>query len=255
MRLTPLPALADNYIWLLVDETGGAVVVDPGASGPVLAAADQGVRPMAVLLTHHHPDHVGGVADLLRRWPDLPVLAPCDDRITQATQRVADGERVELEGWAFDVLAVPGHTRSHVAFHGHGLLFSGDTLFSLGCGRLFEGTPEQMLASLDRLAALPGETLVCCGHEYTLANAAFAQAVEPDNAALRHRAGEAARLRGAGEPSVPARLSDERDCNPFLRIDQPTVRAAVVAHLGAEEPTDRIAVFAALRRWKDDFRP
>lgn len=254
MLLQPLPAFTDNYIWTLRESPAGApIVVDPGDAAPVLAMADAtGVAPAALLLTHHHPDHVGGAAELLRRWPSLPVFAPVDDRIEAPCQRVRDGDTVEAGPWRFEVLAVPGHTLSHVAFHGHGLLFCGDTLFSLGCGRLFEGTPGQMLASLDRLAALPPLTRVCCGHEYTLANAAFAAAIEPGNAALHRRTAEARALRDRDAPTLPALLADELAANPFLRVDAPAVRAAVAARLG-RMPADRVETFAELRRWKDGF--
>jgi len=251
MRLHPLPAFADNYIWLLEGGDGGTIVVDPGDAAPVLAACER--QPAAVLLTHHHHDHIGGTADLLRRWPELPVLAPEDERIELPCRRVGDGGQVEVAGWTFDVLAIPGHTVSHIAFSARGVLFCGDTLFSLGCGRLFEGTPAQMLASLERLAALPGDTRICCGHEYTLANAAFARQVDPDNPALRRRTEDASAMRDAGLPTLPALLADERAANPFLRIDAPAVRAALTARLG-REPADRVEAFAELRRWKDGFR-
>ncbi len=253
MRLTALPALQDNYIWALVDDDGNAVVVDPGDAAPVLAAAGNGLWPAGVLLTHHHPDHCGGVAALRERWPTLPVFAPEDPRIAYATERVGEGDRVRVNRWEFGVVAVPGHTLSHVAFHGQAHLFSGDTLFSLGCGRLFEGSPAQMLASLERLAALPGDTAVCCGHEYTLANAAFAHAVDPDNDALRRRTQEAQAMRHAGRPTLPSTVALERATNPFLRVDAPAIRQAVAARLG-REPQDRVETFAELRRWKDGFR-
>ena len=195
---------------------------------------------------------------LLERWPGLPVFAPEDDRIQEPCRRVVDGERIKAGPGSFDVIAVPGHTRSHVAYYrseagGEGLLFCGDTLFSLGCGRMFEGTAPQMHASLMRLAALPGDTRVCCGHEYTLANAAFALAADPDNPQLQARAAEAAALRAAGKPTLPSLLADERACNPFLRCAEPALHAAAERHTGAR-PADDVAVFAALRQWKDGFR-
>jgi len=252
MPLQALPAFTDNYIWTLADEAGRAVVVDPGEAAPVLRAADAGLQPIAILLTHHHPDHVGGTAALLQRWPALPVFAPHDDRIDVRCRRVAGGDVVDAGEWRFRVLEIPGHTRTHVAFSGHGLVFCGDTLFSLGCGRMFEGTPAQMLASLDALAALPADTRVCCGHEYTLANAAFARVVDPDNAALRRRTEEATAMRDDDRPSLPSLLGDELAANPFLRVDSPAVRAAVAGRLG-REPADRVESFAALRSWKDGF--
>jgi hydroxyacylglutathione hydrolase len=258
MRLLALPAFEDNYIWALVDDDGDALVIDPGEAAPVLASTGMGLWPAAVLVTHHHSDHAGGVAALRERWPTLPVFAPDDARIPDATRRVGDGDRIQLKNWRLSVLAVPGHTSSHVAFHGGGSegpphLFCGDTLFSLGCGRMFEGSPPQMLASLDRLAALPPESLVCCGHEYTLANAAFALAVDPDNPALRHRTEEARAMRHAGRPTLPSTLAQELATNPFLRVDTPAVRTAVARRLG-RAPADRVETFAELRRWKNDFR-
>ncbi|HVR81397.1 MAG TPA: hydroxyacylglutathione hydrolase [Luteimonas sp.] len=258
MRLLPLPAFADNYIWTLSADDGRAVIVDPGEAAPVLAAAANGLRPVAILLTHHHHDHIGGTGALLARWPELPVFAPQDDRIEISCTRVRDGDRVEVDGWRFETLAVPGHTVSHVAFFsdnvgGHGVLFCGDTLFSLGCGRLFEGTPAQMLASLERLAALPAAMKVCCGHEYTLANAAFARVVDPDNPALRRRTQDATAMRQNGLPSLPSTLAEEIAANPFLRVDTAAIHESIAVRLG-HEPQDRIETFAELRRWKDGFR-
>lgn len=253
MRLQPLPALSDNYIWTLAGGDGQGVVVDPGEAAPVLAAADAGLVPQAILLTHHHPDHVGGVAALRQRWPSLRVFGPADERIAPIlTDPVADRGTVSTGSWRFEVLAVPGHTVSHIAFLGHGVLFCGDTLFSLGCGRLFEGTPGDMLGSLDRLAALPADTLVCCGHEYTLANAAFARVVDPGNPALKRRHEEVIAMRDTRRPTLPSTLAEELACNPFLRIDAPAVRAAVSSRLPAAAD-DRVAAFAELRRWKDGF--
>jgi hydroxyacylglutathione hydrolase len=253
MRLLPLPAFQDNYIWALCGDDGTALVVDPGDAAPVLAAAADGLRPVGILLTHHHNDHIGGVPALLARWPDLPVVGPADERVATATARVGQGDVAAVGGWNFEVHAIPGHTVSHIAFHGHGVLCCGDTLFSLGCGRLFEGTPMQMLDSLDRLAVLPPQTEVCCGHEYTVANAAFALKVDPDNAPLRQRSDEAAVQRRAGRPTLPTTLGVELAANPFLRVDAPAIRAAVTSRLG-REPIDRVETFAELRRWKDGFR-
>ena len=249
MTLLALPALADNYIWLLADSGGSALVVDPGESAPVDAAlATSSLRLTAILLTHHHPDHIGAAAELAARH-GATIHAPRDERIASADVRVGDGDRIELAApaFGFDVMAIPGHTLSHVAYVGHGILFCGDTLFSVGCGRLFEGTPEQMLASLERLAALPDATRVCCGHEYTRTNCAFARSLDPANAALAARTAQVDALRAIGMPTVPSTLADERACNPFLRIDAPALREA----LG---DGDRVERFAELRRRKDDFR-
>ncbi|MBO9715359.1 MAG: hydroxyacylglutathione hydrolase [Pseudoxanthomonas sp.] len=252
MRLSVLPAFGDNYIWVLRD-AGRALLVDPGDASPVLAAAAEGLEPAAILLTHHHPDHCGGVSALLERWPALPVFAPDDARIDVPCERIGEGDTLQLLGRATRVMAVPGHTRSHLAYLVDDHVFCGDTLFSLGCGRMFEGTPPQMHDSLQRLAALPGHTRVCCGHEYTLANAAFATEVEPGNPALAARRSEAMLQREAGNPTLPSTMAGERACNPFLRCDVPEVRASAARQLG-RMPADAVETFAALRAWKDTFR-
>lgn len=254
LRAIALPALQDNYIWLLAAPGGDALVVDPGEAAPVLQAAAEGLRPVAIVLTHHHADHVAGARTLADHF-GIPCHAPADDRITAATHRVAHGDRVRVDALdlALDVIGVPGHTLSHVAFHGAGHLFCGDTLFSLGCGRMFEGQPAQFLASLERLAALPADTAVCCGHEYTEANGRFARAAEPDNPTRDRRLDEVRALRARGLPSLPSTMGSERACNPFLRIDQPGILASLAGHLG-HAPRDRAEAFGALRLWKDTFR-
>ncbi len=254
MHLMAIPALADNYIWLLHDDQGNAAVVDPGDADAVeQALARHGLTLRAILLTHHHLDHIGGVEKLQSSHP-VETYAPRDPRIGQANQRVGDGDRVELIEPSIDleVIEVPGHTLSHVAYVGGGFLFCGDTLFSLGCGRLFEGTAQQMLASLDRLSTLPGDTLICCAHEYTAANGRFAREVEPRNLALASRLEDVARRREASMPTLPVSLRDELATNPFLRVDDPAVMAW--AERNGASPGDRIACFAALRGAKDRFQ-
>jgi hydroxyacylglutathione hydrolase len=257
MKLIPLPAFQDNYLWFLHDGRR-ALVVDPGDAGPVRTALDEGgLQLEAILVTHHHPDHVGGV-DALRDATGARVFGPARERIPEPLQRLSEGDAIEVLGLRFEVLDVPGHTAGHIAYHcadfeGAPLLFCGDTLFSGGCGRLFEGTAAQMHDSLAKLAALPGKTRVCCTHEYTLGNLKFATAVEPGNSRLIHYRQQCEERRSRGEPTLPSTIALEREVNPFLRTRVPAVAQAAHARAAVDE-SDEVAVFAALRQWKNEFR-
>jgi hydroxyacylglutathione hydrolase len=256
MELVALPAFSDNYIWMLHDGAR-ALVVDPGDAAVVVHALDaRGLSLAAILVTHHHDDHTGGV-DALRARLTGPVYGPARERIPQPCVPLRDGDHIEVLGLDFAVLDVPGHTAGHIAYlhrpanDAAPLLFCGDTLFSAGCGRLFEGTPAQMHASLDRLGALPGATRVCCTHEYTLSNLRFAHAVEPGNGDVVHHTAWCESERAQGRPTLPSTIERERHINPFLRCDVPAVVASASAH-GARSD-DAVAVFAALREWKNRF--
>ncbi len=256
MTLIALAAFADNYIWMLHDGAR-ALVVDPGDAAPVRAALDaMNLRLAGILVTHHHADHTGGV-DALRAVLDGPVYGPATEHIPTPFVPLRGGDRIELLGLGFEVTDVPGHTAGHIAYRELGnetdpLLFCGDTLFSAGCGRLFEGTPAQMAASLAALATLPEATRVCCTHEYTLSNLRFAAAVEPANAAVAAHQAHCTALREAGSPTLPSTLALERRINPFLRCSEPAVIAAARREGAAND--EPVAVFAALREWKNRFR-
>ncbi|HYF20999.1 MAG TPA: hydroxyacylglutathione hydrolase [Ramlibacter sp.] len=257
MKLVPLPAFQDNYLWVLHDGHR-ALVVDPGDAQPVLAFLRQaGLQLDAILVTHHHADHVGGV-DEVRRATGAPVHGPAAEDIPGPYHALAGGDQVQALGFTWRVVDVPGHTAGHIAYFcddvdGAPLLFCGDTLFSGGCGRLFEGTPAQMLASLDSLSALPAATRVCCAHEYTLSNLRFARAVEPANTELQRYQQHCEALRARNEPTLPSTIGEELRINPFLRARQPGVARAAQAFNGADG-ADAVAVFAAIRQWKNEFR-
>lgn len=254
LTVTPIPAFQDNYLWLLTREgRDTAAIVDPGDAGPVLATLrERGLRLGAILTTHHHGDHVGGVRELLDAYGGIPVYGPARERIPGCSERLAEGDEIEVPGLDFGlrVLDVPGHTAGHIAYVGESLVFCGDTLFAVGCGRLFEGTPAQMHESLSKLAALPDDTRVYCGHEYTENNIRFARRVEPENQDLAAREQETRALRQRDEASLPSHIALEKRTNPFLRVAEAAVIQAASAHAG--KPLDSPeAVFAEVRRWKD----
>ena len=252
----PVPAFADNYIWLITDPPSpAAVVVDPGESSEVLQILDEReLKLAAILVTHHHGDHIGGVGELLRERR-VPVFGPARENIGCVDHQVDDGDLVPLPdlGLDLEVIDVAGHTAGHIAYLGPEFALVGDTLFAGGCGRVFEGTPEQMHASLTRLAGLPGETLVYCAHEYTFANLNFAREVEPYNEALAKRLDAARSARAEGRPTVPSTIAEELETNPFLRCNQSAVIAAAENHSGLDVPAE-VDVFTIIRSWKDGWQ-
>ena len=264
MKIVAIPSLQDNYIWLIYSEKKKlGYIVDPGTAQPVLDMCSQlKIKLIGILLTHHHPDHTGGVGAIvadhnMQEQTHMPVYGPACENIAEVTCALSDNESITLATEKFDVLSIPGHTRGHIAYFSRNLmnnpvLFAGDTLFSSGCGRLFEGTAEIMHQSLMRISHLPDDTLIFCAHEYTENNLKFAITVEPDNPALYQRQQEVLRLRQANQPTIPTTLEQEKKFNPFLRTDQPDVIKAASSYAGyaLQTPVD---VFAALRQWKDNF--
>ena len=264
LRIHPVPAFEDNYLWVAEDGRHAAAI-DPGDEAPVQAFLEaRGLTLAAILVTHHHGDHVGGVEWLAGRW-GCPVFGPAGEKIDGLTARLREGDRITVPGLAIElgVLDVPGHTRGHIAYVGRGaatpvgsdppFVFCGDTLFACGCGRLFEGTPAQMLDSLSKLAALPPTTRVFCAHEYTMGNIRFALAVEPGNGKLVARSERDGAARAAGRPTLPCTIADELDTNPFLRWSSPEVIASASKHAGRPLASP-VEVFAAVREWKNNFR-
>jgi hydroxyacylglutathione hydrolase len=253
MQIHAIPAFRDNYIWALVSGHQAAVV-DPGEAAPVEAfLAARGLELCAVLATHHHADHVGGLPELVRHWR-CPTFGPAHEVPSGIDTRLAEGDRITVPGLELPlgVLDIPAHTAGHIAFFGEAMVFCGDTLFACGCGRVFEGTAAQMADSLGKLARLPAATRVYCGHEYTLANIAFAEAVEPGNRALAERRVREAAKRERAEPTLPSTVAEELATNPFLRCSEPEVVASAERHAG-HRLSDAVAVFAELREWKNAF--
>ena len=255
LEIIPITALKDNYIWVLKNKKNRhAVIVDPSEHEPVLKfIKTEGLIPIAILITHHHWDHVGGIAGLISEY-NLPVYAPKKEMVKGSTNLVAEGDIVNLPELNLDisVLDVPGHTAGAIAYYSERMLFSGDTLFTAGCGRLFEGSPEQMYRSLSKLKKLPDDTLVYCGHEYTVSNLQFAASVEKNNKIIQKRLNTAKQSRKQNLPTVPATLKIEKQTNPFLRCEEKSVVDAASLREG-KKLADSIEVFATIRRWKDSF--
>ncbi|MCE7642359.1 hydroxyacylglutathione hydrolase [Vibrio fluvialis] len=251
LHIKSIPAFNDNYIWLIQNSDRRCAVVDPGGATPVLDYLSQHELTLeAILITHHHNDHIGGVPELVRQYPNVDVVGPAQEPIPTLTHPVDAGDQIELFDERFMVLGLPGHTLGHIGYVGDGKLFCGDVLFSAGCGRVFEGTMEQMFTSLSKLVALPEETEVYCAHEYTASNVAFAMAVEPDNEQLQIYRDEVIRLRGQGHSTLPSTLRREKWVNPFLRTQEPSIMKSVA---NRTEQTDALSIFTALREWKNEF--
>jgi hydroxyacylglutathione hydrolase len=255
INIIPLKAFNDNYIWLWIDPiTTKAWVVDPGDAQPVLDYLQQNAHQLGgILITHHHRDHSGGVAALLAQFSECEVYGFNRDLVTAITHLVKNDDEIDCGGLTFCIFEIPGHTLDHIAYYADGILFCGDTLFSAGCGRLFEGTAAQLFAALTKLAALPPKTQVYCGHEYTLANLYFAREVEPNNLAINEKIAQIKNMPTDEHLTLPSTLAFENVINPFLRCTKSDVVAAVTAY--ANKPlTTALAVFTYLRQWKDSFK-
>ncbi|CZY85961.1 TPA: hydroxyacylglutathione hydrolase [Enterobacter cloacae] len=252
MNLISIPAFEDNYIWVLVDDARRCVIVDPGEAAPVLQAIkENGWQPEAILLTHHHHDHTGGVPELRARFPHLVVYGPAEAQDKGITQVVEEGKNILIHEWEFSVFATPGHTLGHLCFYSKPYLFCGDTLFSGGCGRLFEGTPAQMYQSLQKINALPDDTVICCAHEYTLGNMKFSASILPEDRAIQDYYQKVKGLRAKNQKTLPVILKNERKINLFLRTDDIDLINKINQETKLQQPEQR---FAWLRSKKDNFR-
>ncbi|WP_218656441.1 hydroxyacylglutathione hydrolase [Enterobacter cloacae] len=252
MNLISIPAFEDNYIWVLVDDARRCVIVDPGEAAPVLQAIkENGWQPEAILLTHHHHDHTGGVPELRARFPHLVVYGPAEAQDKGITQVVEEGKNILIREWEFSVFATPGHTLGHLCFYSKPYLFCGDTLFSGGCGRLFEGTPAQMYQSLQKINALPDDTVICCAHEYTSGNMKFSASILPEDRAIQDYYQKVKELRAKNQKTLPVILKNERKINLFLRTDDIDLINKINQETKLQQPEQR---FAWLRSKKDNFR-
>lgn len=254
-KITPIPALKDNYIWLITNnQSTQAIIVDPGDASPVISFLNEHhLKPAAILVTHKHADHTGGINELLDAYPETAVYANEIENVSSTTHFVKHGDVISINNWpSFNVIHIPGHTLGHVAYYADPILFTGDTLFGAGCGRVFEGTAEQMLGSLNKLAVLPNDTFIYCGHEYTLANLNFASHVEPENEDIRQRIKDTEKLRLNNNPSLPSTLGLEKKTNPFLRCTEKSVISSVEKYAN-RKLANTVDVFHELREWKNKF--
>lgn len=254
-EVIPICALQDNYIWMFMDPiTRMAWLIDPGDAQPVFKALEQyNLRLSGVFITHHHYDHSGGVSDLLREYNSIPIYGSYLSPLSFITDRVKEGDEISCSNITLKAIEIPGHTLDHTAYFGNNWLFSGDTLFSIGCGKVFEGTPDQMYHSLQKLTALPGETQVFCGHEYTLANLRFAEYVEPNNTLIKEKIHAITKLTARQKPTLPSTIGEEKKLNPFLRCEDPSIIKAVEDYSKQTLDTP-VKIFAKLREWKNHFK-
>lgn len=254
ISIFPIRAFKDNYIWIVHNQQS-ALIIDPGDATPVLTwISQQNLQPIAILCTHHHHDHTGGIPSLVQEFA-IPVYGPVHEKIPGLTHPLTEGDMLSFPELSleFNVLDIPGHTAGHIAYHGHNCLFCGDTLFACGCGRIFEGNAQQMFTSLQKLASLPDETLVYCAHEYTLANVRFARIIDPDNPDLIQLESTVEEKLEQNIPTLPSGLAVEKATNPFLRCDQPAIIHSASQHVG-QHLNDPVSVFAAIRDWKNNFQ-